>query len=337
MSALRQTLLLTLLTSAAVAAPKRKSEPAPTASPQQMRPWAQGVPQDKQTQALTLFTEGNTLFAESQHAAALAKYRAALEVWDHPAIRYNAAVSLMNLDKPLAAYENLDKALAWGDAPLGEETYKQALLYKKLLAGQLAELEVVCDEPGAEVMLDGALLFRAPGRQTQRLLPGAHQLVARKPGWLTESRALELASGKKTTETIKLATVTSLPMRTVRRWTWWKPWTVFAAGALVAVIGIPLIVDAKSNFDAFDAELARQCPSGCTAAQLPSTALAARDRGNAEQSAAVGMFVVGGATLATSIVLLILNQPRLEAAPRPFTLAPIVAPHSTGLTASIRF
>src|SRR5581483_6882228 len=265
---------------------------------------------------------------ESQHAAALAKYREALAPWDHTAIRYNAAVSLMNLDKPLLAYENLDKALAWGDAPLGEETYKQALLYKKLLAGQLSELEVACDEAGAEVLLDGALLFRAPGSQTRRLLPGTHQLVARKPGWLTETRSLELGSGKKTLETMKLATLSSLPMRSVRRWTWWKPWTVFAAGALVAVIGIPLIVDAKSNFDAFDAELAKQCPSGCTAAQLPSTALAARDRGNAEQSAAVGMFTVGGAALATGIVLLILNQPRLEAAPRPLAVAPIVAPHT---------
>jgi tetratricopeptide (TPR) repeat protein len=333
---------LLLIASTAIAAPKKRAEPLPPApvakeAPSQTRPWAEGVPPEKQKLALALFTEGNALFAESQHAAALAKYRQALESWDHPAIRYNAAVSLINLDKPLIAFENLDKALAWGEAPLGEETYKQALLYKKLLAGQLSELEVACDEPGTEVMLDGALLFRAPGTQKRRLLPGAHQLVARKPGWLTETRALQLPPGHKTSEVIRLQTVASLPMRTVRRWTWWKPWTVFAAGALVAVIGIPLIVDAKSNFDAFDAELAKQCPSGCTAAQLPSTALAARDRGNAEQSAAIGMFAVGGATLATGIVLLVLNQPRLEAAPRPVSVAPILAPHTTGLTASIRF
>ena len=75
------------------------------------RPWAKGVPEDAQKQALVLFEEGNKLFENSEHAAALAKYREALKVWDHPAIRYNAAVALINLDQPLAANENLELAL----------------------------------------------------------------------------------------------------------------------------------------------------------------------------------------------------------------------------------
>ena len=162
-------------------------------------------------------------------------------------------------------------------------------------------------------------------------------MVARKPGWLTETLALRLPSGQLTRETIKLQTIGSLPMRTVRRWSPWKPWTVFAAGALVALVGVPLMTDSKSAFNTFDAEIARLCPSGCTTAQLPSTVLAARDRGNAEQGAAIGMFAVGGATVVSGIVLLILNQPHLEAAPRPLTLAPLVAPSTVGLAASLSY
>jgi hypothetical protein len=112
---------------------------------------------------------------------------------------------------------------------------------------------------------------------------------------------------------------------------------VFAAGALLAVVGIPLIVDAKSNFDAFDAEIARLCPSGCAPSAVPATALSARDRGNAEQSAAIGMFTLGGVALAAGAVMLILNQPHLERAPAPISVAPLIAPHSAGVSASLRW
>ena len=108
----------------------RAGRPAPTPtrprgrgeSDPSERPWAEGVPEDARRQALGLFEEGNKLFESSEHAAALAKYREALKVWDHPAIRYNAAVALINLDQPLAANENLELALRYGEAPFSPET-----------------------------------------------------------------------------------------------------------------------------------------------------------------------------------------------------------------------
>src|SRR5262245_48307466 len=100
----RSCFLLCLLTCLPAAAQKAL-RPEPAAP--ETRPWAVGVAPEAQSAALQLFKQGNSLFAESQHAAALAKYREALKVWDHPAIRYNAAVALVNLDQPLLAYENL--------------------------------------------------------------------------------------------------------------------------------------------------------------------------------------------------------------------------------------
>ena len=122
------------------ALPARADEPPAAAAPLSVpdspakpeRPWADNVAEDAQKQAMQLFEEGNKLFEDSQHAAALAKYREALKVWDHPAIRYNAAVALINLDQPLVAYENLELALKYGEAPLAPETYLQALTYRKL-------------------------------------------------------------------------------------------------------------------------------------------------------------------------------------------------------------
>ncbi len=328
-----------LVPSLATAKKPRPTAPLPPPAPAvETRPWADGVGPEQQTAALALFKEGNTLFAESEHAAALAKYRDALRVWDHPAIRYNAAVALINLDQPLAADVELASALRFGDAPLGPETYKQALLYKKLLSGQLADLRVTCSEPGAEVFLDGQQLFVAPGEKTTRLLPGAHSLVARKAGFLDETRALQLPPGHRTDEQLRLVSLASLPAHTVRRWAGWKPWLLFGAGLVVAAVGVPLIVDAKHNYDRFDQAIANSCPEGCAPGALPTTAVEARDRARAENGAAIGMFALGGALAASGVVLLILNQPHVEMKrPTPVALAPALGPSLVGMTASVRF
>jgi tetratricopeptide (TPR) repeat protein len=71
------------------------------------KPWEAGVPAAKQDAALALYKEGNAFFAQDQFKEALEKYVQALQIWDHPAIRYNAAVCNINLDRPLDAYEDL--------------------------------------------------------------------------------------------------------------------------------------------------------------------------------------------------------------------------------------
>ncbi|HXJ70792.1 MAG TPA: hypothetical protein VNM39_17975 [Verrucomicrobiae bacterium] len=303
------------------------------------RPWAEGVPQDQQDQALGLFKEGNQLFEGSQHAAALAKYREALKLWEHPAIRYNTAVALINLDQPLAAFEDLERALRYGDAPLGADTYQQALTYRKLLLGQLAELDVSCVEAGAEITLDGQLLFVGPGEAMRRLLPGSHQLVARKPGFLTETRSLVLLPGKPSQEQVVLRDFRSLPTKTVRRWPGWKPWAVVGGGALLAILGVPVIVDAVNNVHSYEAEVARSCSTGtaCAPGTLSPAAVDARDRSRVENVVAISLFSVGAAVMATGLSLVFLNQPRDVPVEEPSRawLAPMLGRGQVGLQLAI--
>jgi len=275
------------------------------------RPWAEGVPPEQQDQALGLFKEGNQLFEASQHAAALAKYREALKLWEHPAIRYNAAVALINLDQPLAALEDLERALRYGDAPLGADTYQQALTYRKLLLGQLAELKVSCAEQDAEITLDGQPLFAGPGEVVRRLLPGTHQLVARKTGFLTETRSLVMLPGKPSQEQLVLRDFRSLPTKTVRRWPAWKPWAVVGGGALLVILGVPVMADAVNNVHAYEAEVAHSCSGGCDPGTLSPAAVAALDRSRVENVVAISLFSVGAALTATGLTLLFLNQPRV--------------------------
>jgi hypothetical protein len=335
---MRAALLLLLVAGilAATSAELRAAGEEPAVAPE--RPWAKNVSQVRQDEALLLYEEANKLFEDSQHAAALAKYREALKVWDHPAIHYNAAVALIYLDQPLAAYENLEAALRFGTAPFNAETYQQALTYRKLLRGQLAELKVTCAEPGAEIALDGRPLFVGPGEATQRLLPGPHQLVARKPVFLTETRSLTLLPGKPASETLRLQDIRTLPTKTVRRWPVWKPLAVVGAGVLVAAIGVPFSLLSKSNFDVLDTWTRENCSnsgSGCATGMVPPpSAIAARDRGRVDNVIALSLFSVGAAAAATGVVLAIMNQPHAvpaDQAPRAL-VTPLVGPGAIGVS-----
>src|SRR5690242_3320281 len=87
------------------------------------RPWAEGVSQEQQERANQLYEQGNGEFAQYRYAEALAFYRQALESWDHPLTRFNAAVCLVHLEQPVAALAQLRAALRHGAAPFRPETY----------------------------------------------------------------------------------------------------------------------------------------------------------------------------------------------------------------------
>ncbi len=224
------------------------------------------------------------------------------------------AVCLVHLDQPLAAYENLVAALRFGPAPFSAELYAQAQTYKKLLDGQLSRLHVRASEPGAEVFLDGELLFMAPGEVERIVKPGAHQLSARKRLFLTESQALMLLPGSVLRSELKMLPL-SAATKTERRFAPWKPWVVFGAGLVVAAVAAGLLIDTKNNFDAYDRAIAScsaasggNCRTSSAIAQLASVQ---RSHGEAEQIASGVLFGIGGATVASGIILLILNQPHI--------------------------
>jgi hypothetical protein len=167
-------------------------------------PWAAGVSEEEQQLALTIYREGNAEFELERYAQALAKYRTALSHWDHPAIRFNMTVCLINLDQPLEAFDNVERALQYGAAPVGADLFAQGQTYKKLLLAQLATIEIRCAEPDAQVTLDGQPLFTAPGSITKIVLPGRHQIVASKPGFQTTTLPLSLDAGRLTAQSVQM-------------------------------------------------------------------------------------------------------------------------------------
>jgi hypothetical protein len=296
--------------------PAAQAQPARpgNAADSKVKPWARGVSPAKQQRAMQLFREGNEFLEQSKYTEAAPKYELALAAWDHPSIRFNMAFCLMNMRQPLAAWEHLQQALRFGDAPLGKEHYSQAMTYVSLLEGSLAELAVKSTEPEVNIMVDGVQILSGAGTHTMKLLAGKHQLVASRPGYITESRALDLAAGKADTEEIALKPEkVKLQVEREnyeRRWPWWVPWSVTGSSVVVGLAGTAVYLSARASMQRFDRDYANVCGSGCN--EIPADL--ANRKTAAEHSGAVGigLWSIAGAVAVTGGVMAILNRPRKQ-------------------------
>ncbi len=296
-----------------------------------VKPWAVNVPEATQDKANAIFEEGNQLFAQQAHAPALEKYRAAIALWDHPLIRFNLAVTLIRMDRPLEAADELEKALRFGDAPFKKDLYQQALDYQALLKGRVGYIETSCDQQGASVLLDGKPWFSCPGSQKIRVMAGEHAVVGELKNFLTSSKRIVVVGG--TTATEKLAFV-PLESAVILKYPYrrWVPYTITIAGAAVGLGGLGVWLAGRSQMTDFENNFAGVCSMGCD--KSLSTQPALRDqRDSAELKGTIGisMMVAGGAVTVGGVVMAILNRPQR-------ILPKIeVAPTSGGAMASTRW
>jgi hypothetical protein len=272
------------------------------------RPWTVGVSPEQQKQAETLYEEGNRDFTNGFLAAAVTKYQAALQHWNHPGIHYNLALSLISLDRPIEAYESIVAALSHGTDALLPEEYQRAIDYKRMLRRQIAAVEVVCEEPGAAVTLDGKPLFTGPGRVTIMVLPGKHQIVAGKAGYVTTTKALRLAGAGRARVELRLVAAYQPSTRLQQRWFAWTPWAVtglgLGAGVAAATLHWQFSVDASRLSDS----LRQECRTPCTT--YPATLVPLRERLEWQRKVAYAGYATAGAFLAAGAVLAYLNRPQ---------------------------
>jgi Tfp pilus assembly protein PilE len=277
-------------------------------------PWAAGVAKDKQQQANALFAEANQLFAQQAHAPALAKYQAALALWDHPLIEFNTAVTLVRLDRILEAADAIDKALAYDAAPFPtQEQYQQALDYQKLVAGRVGWISATCTQPGATMSLDGKPWFTCPGTQRRRVLVGNHTVTGVATGFMPVSHDTLVVGNDDWSGTYNFLPITdtaTLAYPSPR----WLPWTVAGGGAAIALSGLGVWLAGRDQMDRFQQDYAVLCPMGCSA-QLDANPVERqladrRDAAHLKGNVGIGLMAGGGAVLAGGVVWAILNRPR---------------------------
>jgi hypothetical protein len=319
------------------------------------RPWAVGVSKDQQQAALRLFREGNVHHNDGLFAKAVEVYRQALKSWDHPAIHYNLALSLMQLDDPIALEASLKKASAFGPAPLEKDKFEKIKDFLLLVDKQLATIELSCDKVGAKVYLDRQEIFTVTeggqNRHKARVRIGKHEMYAEKQGYVSGGDAPFIGPGETFRLDLKLYTADELT-RYRRRWNaTWMPLVVIGGGAIVGIAGGALAMSAQSSYNDFDAEVAR-CneETGMNGGCAVDPALTKmRDSGDTKRMLSYVGYGVAGAAVVTGAVLLYLNRQQAyqitESEYRKeqllkkqqVTVTPIVAPNMAGAMLHARF
>jgi hypothetical protein len=280
-------------------------------------PWEVDVPKEKQDKAIAKFDEGNKSFVKDEWRKALDAYKEALVFWDHPNIRYNAAVCLIKLDRSVEALQNMEAALRFGDAPLGKDLFKQGETYLQMLKKTTSYIEVQCKSPGGvEVTIDRERLETCPS--TKLVLPGKHQIISEKRGYKTERREIDAPAGGREVVVIEMQLEGT---RTVtRRWARWKPWAIVIGGGVVGLAGIPLYVVTKGKFDDYDKGVVKVCrPKGGCPPNDPDLDDLEDDKASAKTWRALtySTIAVGGAGVAVGLVLVLLNGQRYGAVVTP--------------------
>ena len=297
-------------------------------------------PEDERL-AQIAFREANADLNDGFFKKAAEKYRKALSHWNHPAIHYNLALALINLDQPIEVFDELTSAMAYGPGPLGgKEKFDHANEYMRLDQGQLADLEVSCDKIGAKVAVDGKEVFIAPGKFHEKVRVGKHTFYADKQGYNARVTAPYIGPGEIYRVELKLYTGEELT-RYRRKWDQtWMPYTVMGAGALVGVIGGGIELLAQSNYKSFDTAVAKcnTLTMGCAAA-TPGI-ISMRNSGNTKRTIGYVGYGMGAAAIATGAVLAWLNRRQgyqirpedieEENAKKTVGVTPIVSPEITG-------
>ena len=343
--------LVTSLVTSAAAQPAGKPAPSPTpaaggveaggAGSDAEKPWAKGVSAEDQKTANALYKEGNALMRDSFFVQAVEKYREAVRHWDHPAINYNLAIALINLDQPLEVYASLEKALAYGSLALDQEKLELAERYKKLVEQQLSRVTVSCDVAGATVYIDGKQAFTGPGKEERLVRAGEHTFTAQKTGYETAAVTEVLPGGKPATIALKMYRPEELT-RYKRHFAPWLPWAVSGAGVAIAGVSALLHASARSDFADFE-QWAKDCElSTGMACEVTPEAQDLRDGGDTKQSIAVVGYTVGAVAVVTGLTMVLFNRPQpyrvdAERATPGVAIVPVVTGERVGVAASRRF
>lgn len=335
MLGLALSLTLGLLNPASAASTRTSAAMEATALPA----WLQSVTSEKQRAASDLFLEANHLLKNTAFVPAVEKYRQALTHWDHPAIHYNLALALINIDQPIEAHGQLEAAMRYGAEPLDEEKYEYARTYKTLLEQQLTRLELRCDTPGATVTMDGRILFVAPGHYSELVRPGPHSIIATKTGFLNTDESRTLLPGERLALNLEMCTVEECT-RYRRQWSVWMPWTVLGSGVTMVAGGALLHQKTQQDYRNFDLAIFQNCPRGCDKEPLEFRPL--HKRGDNLQKAAFGAYALGGAAVVTGAVLIYLNRAQTyftkpSQHEETVNVSPLLGGDTNGVQATFRF
>ncbi len=145
------------------------------------------------------FQRGVELYKDGNFDAALAEFSRAYQLQPNYRILFNLAQTQMERHDSVEAQRLLRQYLNDGGAELVPERRAQVERDLVALQKRVAELRVSVDVPGAELLIDGAVVGVSPLGSSLWVNAGVRQLLVRKPGHLPTERSLSVPGGESVT------------------------------------------------------------------------------------------------------------------------------------------
>lgn len=234
-SLLRRAVALSLLTST-FAPGVIAAQPAPDASPRDVR-------SSSVAEARRRYAQGVVFFRGGHYDEAIAEFADAFAIWPNPTVLYSLAQSherLLHVARAIEYYERY-LALAPPDAPLRAEVTNTIRGLRSLLS----EVEIESNTP-ARIFIDDREVGAAPGYV--ELEVGRHEVELRADGYAPQRQSIAVVSRTRREMHFRL---TPLPTSTGLRPVWfWGALGVTAAGAITTAALGTVTVLAASRYQA---------------------------------------------------------------------------------------
>lgn len=309
----------------------------PPPAPAKVSPWAEGVTVEQKQRAGELVDKAHALHVNFQFNEAADTYEEALGHWSHPAIHLALGRVYISLVKPLAAHRHLREAIKWGPKPLRSGAYEAAVADLQRVSAQLAQIQLDCDHPDTEVLINGKPVTACKSSNGQLVRPDAYTITAQKPGYFPITQTVTLMPGKRAVVALQLVPEADGTV-VKRRWRTWKPWLVVGAGAAAGALGGGLLWRSARDFAAADQAFEEACAS---AQVCPPNAPSPHQRAVWESRIGTGALMLGGAAVATGLALVVMNRPRVyrnEArGGATFEIVPILTNGTGGVSTRLSF
>jgi hypothetical protein len=161
-------------------------------------------------QAQQLLREGTRLYRKGQYQDALERFSAAYSLFASPKLQFNVGQANRELGRPVEAATAFERFLA---EPAGapQPTIDEARRSLTELQAQLGQIQVQCDGPDLEVLVDGASVGRTPLPHPLWVIPGRHVVGLRGQGLARFAEPVEVRAGSIATVTPLVGLLRMLP------------------------------------------------------------------------------------------------------------------------------
>lgn len=218
--------------------------PRPAGAEQPSAPPGGKAPVDE---ARDRYRRGVRLYEEGDYPAALVEFRRAYELSPAFQVLYNIGHVYRQLQNYAEALRWLEKYLQDGGRNLPQARADEVQREVDELRRRVAQLEVVCEVPGAMVFIDDELVGETPLGKQLRVSAGRRRLKVQKVGYNLFEQSFEVAGAETRSIRVQLVETTSAAPASVlvtrgperepwQRWTT-PSWVGLGAAGVLAVGG----------------------------------------------------------------------------------------------------